>query len=393
MSGSDLPPRAAGRGFSLVEMAVAMVFIGILMAGMVGLFAGSTSAMVSGMETLNVQRKSRQGLVQLQEEILAAGHLYYKRVVSEIDPTSPAAQPPMLMQTTGYVPPGGTAAVDELQIVLDLPLNARGTLASACTPGESALQVNMSYGGNIIQAGDILFVQDSNWEVFQVGAAPDPGGATGFSVNIVASQESLVDAYGNDTNPLVHAQVQKPHLAGAQISVFRPLQVVRFTVVPRNLNPADPEAVVPCLVRQSQPLAGNAGVIFAPGTAAVVAPAQEQILLENVVGFTVDWSLDAGRNWLRAGGAGDSWTTIRTALNQALAASASPLTRLALGGTSLADPFWMNYAPVLIQLNISTRSEIQRTEFARAGSATPVAYRTRRETIMLSPRNFGLGTP
>jgi len=392
MSESELP-LTSRRGFSLVEMAVAMVFMGILMAGMVRLFAGSTSVMVSGMETMNVQRKSRQGLVQLQEEVLAAGHLYYKRVVAEIDPTSASAQPPLLMQSTGYVPPGGNAAVDELQVVLDLPLNARGTLAAGCTLGAAALQVNMSYGGNLIQAGDILFVQDSNWEVFQVGVAPNPGGAVGFTINIVDAQASLVDAYGNDTNPLVHAMVQKPHLPGAQISVFRPLQVVRYTVVPRNLNPADAAAVVPCLVRQSQPLAGNTGTIFAPGTAAVVAPAQEQILLENVVGFTVDWSLDAGRTWLRAGGAGDSWDSIRTALNQALAASPSPLTKLAGGGTSLADPLWMNYVPVLIQLNVTTRSEVQRTEYARAGAASPVAYRTRRETIMLSPRNFGLGAP
>jgi hypothetical protein len=44
-------------------------------------------------------------------------------------------------------------------------------------------------------------------------------------------------------------------------------------------------------------------------------------------------------------------------------------------------------------LDLTTRSETQRTEFSTTSTAAAptLAYRFRQETLMLSPRNFGVG--
>ncbi|GLH67764.1 PilW family protein [Geothrix edaphica] len=391
------------RGFSLVEMLVAVVFTSILMAGMFRVFASSTASFAASTETLSVQRKARWGLTLLQDEVLEAGHLFFKRVVGELIPNSDTAQPPILMRTTDFTPPGGVSPVDELQFVMDLPLNVQGTLRTAPVIGDSKLSVNVLYGGDSLKKDDLIFIQDSNWEVYRISADPSTSGNTNFDIDIVGTQSALVDQYGNETSSIVHALVQKTHRAKAQFTAFRPLQVVRYAVVPRKLDPASPTATVPCLVRQTQPLAGNANVIFSPAQATEVNG--EQILLENVSGFYVNWSLDGGNTWLRTSATAGSteppwaastdWGTLRAALNAKLASSSSPLTQQALGGTSTEDPFWMNYTPVLIRIDIETRSEIQRTEFNASSSATnpQLAFRKRRETLYLSPRNFSLGRP
>ena len=52
-----------------------------------------------------------------------------------------------------------------------------------------------------------------------------------------------------------------------------------------------------------------------------------------------------------------------------------------------------SFAPLLIRIDLTTRSEIQRSEFNTASTTPALAYRTRRETMFLSPRNFALGAP
>lgn len=386
------------RGFSLVELLVALIFTSILMTGMFRVLASATSTFAAGSETLNVQRKARWGLQLLQDDVLQAGHLLFRRVVSEIDPTSDSTQPPLLMQTTDYAPEGAEAGakVDELQFVADLPLNIQGTLASGVATGANALSVTVPSGRGSIQAGDMVFLQDSAWEIFQVKEAPAKEASTSFDLKIVDEQAALVDQYGKEVSSLIHALTQKDHLAGAQFSVFRPLRVVRYAVVPRKLNPANTTESTPCLVRQTQDLATHALTFWQP---AKDTPANdEQILLENVTGFSVNWSLNGGKTWLRTSKTGNppwdeaNWATIRKSLNEALAASNNVIIKKAQGGTNPEDPFWMNYCPVLIRIDLEIRSQIKRTEYKTAASGSAGSdYRRRRETLLLSPRNFALG--
>lgn len=398
----SFPPSSRESGFSLVELLVALVFISILMAGMFSVYASSTSAMMSQSETMAVQRKARWGLNLMQDEILEAGHLVIKRVVGEIDPMNAGGQPPLLIRTTTeYTPPSATSAPDEIQIVMDLPLGVQGTLVGQHNLGAEKLSVTVPYGGDSIKAGDLVFLQDSNWEILMVKSDPLPKGSTSFEIAIEETQTALVDKFGNQSAPIIHAMVQKLHLDTCPFSVFRPLQVIRYAVLPRALDPSS-TATVPCLVRQTRPLAGNATTFWNPAPATPVAG--EQILLENVSGLSINLSFDGGKTWLRPSAGtvagvppwkSQDWSDIRTDLNQALANSTSPLTLQARGGLNTEDPFWTNYAPVLIRLDLETQSSIQRTEFSQTSTAaTPTAaFRTRRETLMLSPKNFALGQP
>jgi hypothetical protein len=156
-------------------------------------------------------------------------------------------------------------------------------------------------------------------------------------------------------------------------------------VVPRKLDPSDPTVDIPCLVRQMRPLSGNPG-LWAPAAATPVA--DEEILLEGVTGFQIDASLDGGKTWLVQDGlAGDKkWSTIRTAIDTAIKASKSPFVIQARG---VDNPKWAAYTPILFRIDLETRTRIQRSEYSKTGPTT-AAFRTRRETLMLSPRNFAL---
>ncbi|WP_257312395.1 hypothetical protein [Geothrix fuzhouensis] len=357
---------------------------------MLKIFQASTSTFASLSETLAIQRNARWGLNLLQEEVLQAGFLLPPYQTPGLNPTSASAQPPLLMQKTGYTPPDETVPVDELQMVVDMPLNVEGTLTKDPTKGDITLSVKIPSGASDVRDGDLLMVQDSNWEVFLVQDASSD------TVNIKPiTATPTQDAYGNQTQPFAHSSVQFAHRATAEFAFYRPMSVVRYTVVPRKLDPSDPTAVVPCLVRQRRPLSVSPNTIWAPdmNTPQTTLPADEQILLEGVTGFRVDWSFDAGKTWIRASGSGDDWANIRGVVNTLLTTSSSSVVNLSQGVTNLQDPYWPRYTPILIRLDISTRTRLKRTEYnANLDPNNPKAeFRTRTETLLLSPRNFGLG--
>jgi hypothetical protein len=107
----------------------------------------------------------------------------------------------------------------------------------------------------------------------------------------------------------------------------------------------------------------------------------------------VDWSIDGGKTWLRASGAGNEWKDIRGALDAAIKGSPSQFIKQSGGVDNPTLPMWTLYTPILIRIDLTTRSVMRRTEFsADSTAANPkVDYRTRRETILLSPRNCGIG--
>src|SRR5512133_2763169 len=287
MSASNPATHLRRRGFSLVELMVALVFISFLMAGMLKIFQASTSTFASLSETLAIQRNARWGLNLLQEEVLQAGFLLPPYQTPGLNPTSASAQPPLLMQKTDYIPPDETVPVDEFQMVVDMPLNVEGALTKDPAKGDITLSVKIPSGASDVKDGDLLMVQDSNWEFFLVQDA------TSDTVNIKPiTATPQQDAHGNQTQPFAHSSVKCDHSATAEFAVYRPMTVVRYTVVPRKLDPSDPTAVVPCLVRQRRPLSVSPNTIWAPdkNTPQTTSPADEQILLEGVTGFRVDWS-------------------------------------------------------------------------------------------------------
>lgn len=393
MSASDSFRQYSRRGFSLVELLVALVFTSLLMAGMFKIFQASTSTFATAAETLGIQRDARWGLNLLQEEVLQAGFLLPPYTTPLINPTSSTAQPPLMMQKTAYTPTDATAPVDELQMIVDMPMNLSGTLTKDTAIGDTTLNVSLPAGSADIKEGDVLLMQDSNWELFTINAADASAGTV--TIEPESPSAPLQDAYGNQLQPFRHESVQFAHRSTGEFAIYRPMTVVRYTVVPRKLDPSDPTATVPCLVRQRRPLKTDPNSIWNPDldTPQTTSPADEQILLQGVTGFRVDWSFDGGKTFIRAAGSGDDWDSIRSTVDKILTTSTSPVVLQSKGVSNLDDPYWVRYTPIIIRIDVTTRTRLKRTEYtANLDPSNPVAsYRTRTETLMLSPRNFALG--
>ncbi len=386
---SPLRSRRPQSGFSLVELLVALVFTSVLMAGMFRVFAASTATFSAMSDTISIQRKARWAVRLLQDEVLQVGYTMPPRIPPEFA-VGAGLQPPLMFQTASpaYTPPGASGPVDELQIVSDVPL-CDGTFAAATAAFDTTFQGKILNNGASIQAGDILFVQDSKAEFAKVAStAALPGGL--WQITLASSEASAQNIYGKPTSGVVHATLQKAHWANAPFQVIRPLQIIRYTIVPRALDVANPSNMVPCLVRQAQPMAAGQ----ATWSPALNTPTtDEQILLDNVIGLAVDMSIDGGKTWLR--GASNDWTGISASINTALLGSASPFVKQSGGTGNGGDPMWFHYTPALFRITLQTRSAVQRTEFNQSfNAASPTAaYRIRQEVLMLSPRNFALGDP
>ncbi|BDU77222.1 PilW family protein [Mesoterricola sediminis] len=370
-------------GFSLTELLIAVVFTSFLMAGMYKVFTANVSAFSTTLELSGMQRNARWALALLQNDVQQAGYLMPPRVVTELLANT---QPAILIETSANAvtlthSDGTTESIgnpDELQVVMDVPLTTQATVAADTAPGGTSLGCAFASGGALVKSGDIIFVKDSAMELFVASAAPDKDGLVSFTTG-----GDLQNDYGNNVvNPLISGQVMKAHKKGAEVGFIRPLQVVSYTIQALALDPSNSAATVPCLVRRTRTLGGSWGTA--------------EVIMEGVTSFKLDWSLDGGQTWIRQVNnlATSQWAAIQTATASAFTtlASQSPLAASLPGGMSSAtDPFWFNYASVLLKIDVETRTQLRRTEYAK--TPNQAAYRTRRETLFVSPRNFALGAP
>lgn len=409
---------AAHLGFSLVELLVALVFTAILTTGMLRVFASSVSNFHSQLETLGIQRNSRWALTLLQEEVMQAGYMFPPRNLRNDLTLNSTGQPPLLLQTTDYTPvltnPDGTTttlpAVDEIQFLEDLNLAVEGnvvTTAVAKGAGNATIKINVGYetllkylGASSNLAMVFLDSQASQVDIVKVSAI-DASAAPNYVITFDSSNTGL-DQYGSEkSGGYFQGVVANDHAVGSPVTFISPLQVVRYTVVPRNLDPSSSTAMVPCLVRQATNI--TKGTIYSPTL--TTATTWEQIIVEGVTSFKTDLSLDGGRTWLRynpSTGAlnanWDTWANIYSQLNSKVKARATALANYVPasvannGIANAADPMWMNYIPVVIRIDLTVRTAKPRTEYAASGTTT-AAYRDRTLTMMISPRNFSLGSP
>jgi hypothetical protein len=156
--------------------------------------------------------------------------------------------------------------------------------------------------------------------------------------------------------------------------------MVRYSVQMLALDPRS-SVGLPCLVRDQ-------GGYSASGFSAVAS--RQQVVTENVSGFKVYLSADAGADWagLDLTGTGldfaSGWTGgIQAELNSQLA----KLSRSGYASTS-SSLTWFRSIPALVRVDLTTRTAIKRSDYtAGAGSA---AYRTATQSLVLVPRHFGL---
>lgn len=387
--------RRTSQGFSLVELLVALVFTAFLMAGMARVFQSSVRTYTAVNETMSAQRTNRWAMDQVSDDISQAGLVFPDRVlptivtggaeslfsvtpnttvtctrVSDTDPTATQSE---------------TVTADALEFFTDVPLAVAGTWATD-TPGDNAnpggtataaptsAQINFTLGSYTdVQAGDVMVILDAgqygNWEHPVIsGCASD--GTVSFQTNTA----QLL----NYSASLTYPGITLAHKAGVPVYFIRPNQLVRYSVQAVALDPSNAAVKLPCLVRQqaNYPTSGNVDWTTVP----------TQIVSENTQGFQVDLSFDGGKTWARPTAAPFTWAAMQANANTQLATVGLPGL---ITVTDPANPDWFRSINCLMRVDITTRAPIRREEY----SITPGsrAYRTRTQTLMISPRNFGVG--
>ncbi len=378
-------------GFSLIELLVALVFVSLLMAGLLQVFGASLSGFKSASANAGAQRTNRWALSLLEDDLQSAGYLFPVRTVtgSGVRLGAGAQEPFVILPARAtqavYPGPGGAGTVaenlnpapDEVQFLMDVPLPITARL-SGSMPDEATLPLQVDTGSLAdLQAGDLAVVLDSNLEFGVVQAVV----GNRVTLNTSAAVQQNAGGWGTSAGPGLSNW--SLHQSQAEVLFVRPMQVVRYSIQPSAVDPADPAIRIPCLVREQTPYPIGGGAI--DWTAAGI---QRTVVAENVTGLRVDISVDGGLNWER--GAAADWATIAARLNNRLAAS-YPATRLR-SVTDPANPFWYRFIPVTLRLDLTTRST-QRVlqDVANSGAGPAYGFRERRQTLMITPRNFGLG--
>ncbi len=381
------------RGFSLVELMVALVFTMVLMAGMANVYKASLSSFYTSGETLSNLRRNRMSVDLLADDLNVAG-MYLMSL--SIPPLVSASSPPFYilpnMPITAPGPNDPTTA-DELYFYVDQPLafegslgpvapqrTARetvldaGTVNAAPTVADSTFVIDCGSAtyANMVKKGQVFMFKDA-WESGYISADPTTSGSL---VTVVAgpAPNTAITGFGPSTPPF-----NFKHLPGSGVVFMMPGQMIKYSIMILKLDPGNANGI-PCLVRDQ-------GTYSLAGFA--VNPAiPQQVISENVAGFKVYLSTNSGTSWagLGAGYTGftNGWDTgIRADLDTQLINSG----RRDYTSTRV-DEHWFRMIPTLVRVDVTTRTATQRAEYSAAGNA--LAYRNLTQTLVFVPRHSGL---
>lgn len=376
-------------GFSLVEMLVALVFTGILMAGMAAVFKGSLSTFYTSGEQLSSARRNRMSIDLLGDDLNSAA-MYL--VDLSVPPAVVTTVPPFFILPNMPITGAGASdpqSSDELYFYMDQPLPFEGSL-SGVAPQQTAAELVMAGTAptaadntfsiecadstayaNQVKKGQVFIFKDS-WETAYINAEPT---VTGSTVTVVAGADpnALVTGTGSAGLPS-----KAKHLPGSGIVFIQPAQMVRYRIVLLKLDPLNANGI-PCLVRDQGTYDGTGFKATLP----------QQVITENVSGFKVYLSTD-GQNWAGLGlpaattGFSAGWDQgIRAQVDAQLLNSGRPSYQ-----TTRASEHWFRSIPTLVRVDVSTRTATQRTEY----SSTPntLAYKDLTQSLVFVPRHSGL---
>lgn len=395
------------RGFSLVELLVALAFLSILMAGMLRVYGSTLNAFSTAAEAMGANRTKRWAMTRIEDDLQSVGYFYYqpfRTLPGYVSVDTAAGQnalmihPDQSLTCATYDPATGsrvdeTIWFDELQYLEDHPLPIQAQLAAS--PASSASLSLRVTSGSLAEVlpGDSVILLDPLYEICKVRTV----GSAGITLDTSASvMQDPSDGSGTGVSPGLKSL---SHQAGTDVLFVRPLQVVRYTVLPLNLDPADPDAQVPCLVRDQAPYPPTGSRLAWPAAnAALPAGFTRTVIAENVAGqppagarpaspreyaFRVDLSPDHGATWTRTGAA--TWPAIATAFNTWLATHGRPGLQSV---TDATNPVWYRTIPALFRVDLSTRTVLRRQD---ANDPTRRTYTYRAQTLLCLPRNFTHG--
>lgn len=420
MASPRTPARA--RGFSLVEMMVALVFTMLLMAGMASVFKASLSTFFTSGEVTSSARRNRMSLDTLKNDINTAA-MYLVNL--NTPPTTNSNFPPIyilpnmpIMQTNGTSTPASAAnsldptTSDQLVFYADEPLPFEGTLASGpsgttaprsantlvqngLAPSQSDFTYyvdcqNAAYA-KLVQAGQNFIFKD-NFDVGYIASAPEisDGTSSKSRVKLVNSASGNAAMTGQGNGSGLPSRFQ--HVEKSGVVFVLPAQLILYQVkmLQLDMDPNKPNGI-PCLVRDQY---NYNDVVAANGFVGPTPTVPEQIITENVQGFKVYMSCNAGQSWAGLGSTLAGWsgwsganTGIRALLDAQLATTGRP------GYTTTENTEqWFRSIPTLVRCDVTTRTAASRTEYSKTPTSTTpaAAYKQMTQSLVFVPRHSGL---
>ena len=382
------------RGFSLVELLVALVFTMVLMAGMGNVYRASLSSFYTSGESISSARRNRMSLDLLADDLNQA--CMYLADLAVPPATSATMQPFFILPNMAVASAGfdDPPTSDELYFYVDQPLPFEGILLTGTTQ-KSAAELVLSGGApvaadntftvecgngsyaNLVKSGHLLLFKDA-WEAAVITSAPTVSGSQ-LTVTVGTGALANTAITGSGATGVV---LGRKHRLGSSVLFAQAAQMVRYRIELLKVDPGSASGV-PCLVRDQ----GNYLDTSFTATQA------QQIIAEDVMGFSVLLSANGGASWagLTASGtkasysgASTGWDLgLRTELDAQLAA-----TGRADVLSTRATASWFRATPILVRLDVTTRTAVKRSEYG--SKASPLAYRTFTQSLVFVPRHSGL---
>ncbi len=371
--------RSRQRGFSLVELMVAVLFTGLLMSGLARVYQASLSSFQTTAEKISSTRRGRVAIDMLTDDLNAAGMYLWdlNRYPTVITSSNPGfwIDPDISVSLSD-----GVVKADQINFYYDEALPFEGTLSKEGGAqkvyegsGEAVTSASVSFTveagdasfATMIKPGQRLIIKDG-WPGFEVKTATVSGTKVTIEPAEKPQDETGAPTGGTWLSPTIH-------LNGAPVTFMKTGQMVRYSIQSRFLDPAEPGRSIPCLVREQG--------AYQP--AGLASPLETQVLAEDVTDLEAFISVDGGRTWLRAD-SGSGWDGFKTKVANALGASGYGRK----GYTTLDDPHWYRDIPVLLRVDVKTRTAVKRAEY----SATPTTreYKEQIQSLVIRPRHFGL---
>jgi len=402
--------RARSRGFSLVEMVIAVAFVSILMAGLATVFKASLSTFYTSGEKMSSIRRNRMS-VDLLANDLDAACMYLVNLAGP--PTFGATNPPFCILPNMLSSDGSNAAgtmCDELYMYLDQAPAFDGVLnqvptqrsnaqlvaagPTAMTAADSTYTIECGTALNAAQvvAGMSIIFKDA-WSIEAItSVTPVNGVATNSAVTVVTGPSPLAGILGLGAT----AFNQFTHIQFSQVVFVQPAQLIKFSVQLLKLDPSAGAPLVPCLVRDQGSYSAQAGKY-----AGFVTNQNQQLVAENVQGFKVYLSVSspsAATPTVAQAWAGSDLATTTTGYdsgwtNGILSVDANSLdTQVGTVAPNAklpsANPNWFRSVPTLVRVDLTTRTALKRQEYSTDNNS--LAYKTQTQSLVFVPRHSGL---
>ena len=379
------------KGFSLVELMVALLFTMILMAGLASVFKSSLTAFHSSGELLSSARRNRMSVDMLSDDVNSA-MMYLTDFSTPPQGLVAATNPPFFILPNMPILGAGASdprATDELYFMMDQALPFEGRLAAppvgltanelanaggapSATDRTFTIECKTSGYAKQVQKGQLLGFKD-DWTPGRIVSEPV---VSGTQVTVEIGEDPMSSMTGAEGSKV--AQNFK-HLLGSGIVFLKKNQMVRYRIEMLHLDPMNANGI-PCLVRDQG--------TYSPTGFVVDADQAQQIITENVSGFKVYLSANGGLAWaglgLGATGFTEGWDQgIRVQLDGQLSAAGRPGYQ-----TTRGDEFWFRSTPTLLRFDVTTRTATQREEYSNTPNV--VAYKNLTQSLVFVPRHSGL---